>query len=124
MLGPARSRRTNAFGERTALTRTGAAPMSVFEDEPGLFDGLTGLVGEFTLFERSESLPTDARLVVSAGRDPGEPAFVAFRLGDGLMLRSGTPQWTGELAESRLSVEVPRVTERIWTLLSGRDALD
>ncbi|HEU0024300.1 MAG TPA: N,N-dimethylformamidase beta subunit family domain-containing protein [Thermoleophilaceae bacterium] len=124
MVGPARSRRTNAFGERTALTRTGAAPMSVFEDDPGLFDGLTGLVGEFTLFERSESLPTGARLLVSAGRDPAEPAFVAFRLGEGLMLRSGTPQWAGELAESRLSVEVPRVTERIWTLLSGRDALD
>jgi hypothetical protein len=45
---------------------------------------------------------------------------VAYRLGDGLMLRSGTPQWSRELAEARLSVEVPRVTRRIWALLSGR----
>ena len=36
------------------------------------------------------------------------------------VLRSGTPQWARELDESRLSVEVPRVTGRIWALLSGR----
>jgi hypothetical protein len=119
---PSRPRPANAFGERTAPLRTGIAPMSVFQDDLGVFAG-SGLLGEFTVFERSESLPTGADLTVAAGRDPGEPAFVAFRLGDGLMLRSGTPQWARELAESRLSVEVPRATERIWTLLSGRGAL-
>ena len=81
----------NVFGERTALLRTGAAPLSVFQDELGLFDGLSSLIGEFTLFERSVGLPTGAALLVSAGREADQPAFVAFRLGDGLVLRTGTP---------------------------------
>ena len=81
------------------------------------------LIGDFTLFERSASLPPDAPLLVSAGREADQPAFVAFRLGEGLVLRTGTPQWSRELEEARLSVEVPRVTRRIWTLLSGRGDL-
>ena len=70
------------------------------------------------------SLPPERRLLVAAGREADQPAFVAFRLGEGLVLRSGTPQWSRELAEARLSVEVPRVTRRIWALLSGRGGLD
>ena len=95
----------------------------MFEDELGLFDGLSGLIGDFTLFERSVSLPPDAPLLVSAGREADQPAFTAFRLGEGLVLRTGTPQWSRELEEARLSVEVPRVTRRIWALLSGRGEL-
>ena len=122
--GPASPpRRANVFGERTALLRTGAAPLAVFEDALGLFDGLSGLIGDFTLFERSVSLPPDTRLVVSAGREADQPAFTAFRLGEGLVLRTGTPQWSRELEEAQLSVEVPRVTRRIWALLAGRGAL-
>ena len=117
-------RAANVFGERTALLRTGAAPLGVFGDELGLFEELSGLIGDFTLFERSVELPPDTRVLVSAGREADQPAFVAFRLGDGLVLRTGTPQWSRELEEARLSVEVPRVTRRIWTLLSGRGELD
>ena len=58
--------------------------------------------------------------MVAAGREPDQPALVAFRRGDGLVLRMGTPQWTSELNESRLSTEVQDVTKRIWALLSGR----
>ena len=120
-IGPAaRPAPANVFGERTALLHTGEAPLSVFQDDLGLFDGLTGLIGDFTLFERSARLSSGTDLVVAAGREPGQPAFVAYRLGHGLVLRSGTPQWTRELDEGRLSVEVPTVTKRIWRLLSGR----
>jgi hypothetical protein len=106
------------FGERTALVRTGVAPLSVSQDELGLFDGLSSLIGEFTLFERSVALPTGTTLVVAAGREPDQPALVAFRRGDGLVLRAGTPQWTRELNESRLSTEVQDLTKRIWQQLS------
>jgi hypothetical protein len=108
------------LGEETALQRTGVAPLEVFQDDLGLFAGLSPLIGEFTLFERSERLPEGAALRSSAGRDLDQPAFVAYGLADGMVLRSGTPQWARELDESRLSIEVPRVTRRIWTLLSGR----
>jgi hypothetical protein len=52
------------------------------------------------------------------GRNPRRPAFVAFGLGGGLVIRSGTPQWARELEEERLGEEVPAVTTRIWRLLA------
>jgi N,N-dimethylformamidase beta subunit-like, C-terminal/FlgD Ig-like domain len=109
--------RVNAFGESTAPLETSAAPLTVFEDGLGLFEGLDEFVGDFTLFEESRRLPTGARMIAAAGRDPSAPAFVAFGLGGGFVIRSGTPQWAGELEESALSIEVPAVTKRIWRLL-------
>jgi hypothetical protein len=115
---PSRPRRVNAFGERTAQLETSPAPLKVFEDELGLFEGLSAFIGEFTEFEVSRGLSGEAEALTTAGRDPGEPAFVAFRLGDGWMLRAGTAQWAGQLEEAALSVEVPQVTKRIWRKLS------
>jgi FlgD Ig-like domain len=114
---PSPPRGENVFGERTDLVRTGVAPLGVSLDELGLFEGLSTLIGEFSLFERSLSLPAGTTTVVAAGREPDQPAFVAFRRGDGLVLRAGTPQWTRDLNESRLSTEVQAVTKRIWALL-------
>jgi hypothetical protein len=116
---PTRRLPQNVFGERTSLLRTSPAPLEVFEDDLGLFEGLTRFVGDFTVFEPSRGLPPDARRLSAAGRERDQPAFVAFELGDGIVLRTGTPQWARELNESRLSVEVPQVTKRIWRLLSG-----
>ncbi len=114
---PSRRRRVNAFGEGTALLGTSSAPMTVFEDGLGLFEGLDAFFGDFTLFEESDGLPAESRRIATAGRDPRRPAFVAFGLGGGLVIRSGTPQWPRELEEERLGEEVPTVTSRIWRLL-------
>jgi hypothetical protein len=117
--GPTPPRGADLFGERTRLFRTDpAAPLRSEEDRLGLFRGVDSLFGEFSRFERSLALPDGARLLTSAGRAEGEPAFVAYRLGRGTVVRPGTPQWTRELRESTLSVEVPRVTRRIWALLA------
>ena len=113
-----RRRRVNAFGETTTpLDEATPAPLTVFEDGLGIFEGLDEFIGDFTMFEQSRRLPTGARTIASAGRDPSQPAFVAFGLGGGLVIRSGTPQWARELNESALSDEVPAVTKRIWRLL-------
>lgn len=115
---PATSR-TDIFGERTAPFRTeGAAPLSVDRDRLGLFSGVGPVFGEFTRFEVSRGLGPGARLLSGAGRDPGEPAFVAYRLGKGTVVRPGTPQWSGQLRESSFGTDVQRVTKRIWSLLS------
>ena len=114
-----RRRRVNAFGETTTpLEETTPAPLTVFEDGLGIFEGLDEFIGDFTRFEQSRRLPTGARAIATAGRDPSKPAFVAFGLGGGLVIRSGTPQWARELNESALSDEVPAVTKRIWRLLA------
>jgi hypothetical protein len=111
--------RVNAFGETTTpLEEATSAPLTVFEDGLGLFEGLDSFIGDFTDFEQSQGLPTGARTIATAGRDPSQPAFVAFGLGGGIVIRTGTPQWPRELNESALSDEVPAVTRRIWRLLS------
>ncbi|HEY6781412.1 MAG TPA: FlgD immunoglobulin-like domain containing protein [Thermoleophilaceae bacterium] len=122
LVDPSRPRRANVFGERTALTRSAGgegAPMQVFSDELGLFASVDSFFGDFTLFEESLGLPSDTSARESAGRDEQHPALVGYDLGKGLVLRSGTPQWARELRLSRLNVEVPRATERIWALLAG-----
>ena len=43
---------------------------------------------------------------------------MAYRLGDGVVLRTGTPEWASQLEEAALSVEIPQVTKRIWRLLA------
>ena len=107
------------FGERTRVFRSDLpAPLAAEEDRLGLFDDVDGFFGEFEVFERSVSLPPDARLLTAAGREEGEAAFVGYRLGKGVVIRPGTPRWARELEESALSQEVPAVTERTWSVLS------
>jgi hypothetical protein len=118
LVDPSPRRRVDAFGETTTLLRTSAAPLTVFEDGLALFENLDSFIGDFTEFEQSRSLPTAARTIATAGRDPGQPAFVAFGLGGGVVIRTGTAQWSRELDEAALSEEVPAVTNRIWRLLA------
>ena len=117
---PSPPRRENALGERTRVVRTSEAPLTVFEDGLDLFEGVSGFVGDFTVFEASSGFPRSARTITEAGRDAGRPAFVAFGLGGGIVLRTGTPQWARQLEESALSLELPQVTKRIWKVLSKR----
>ena len=114
---PSGRRRADAFGEGTGLLRTSSAPLTVFEDGLGLFEDVDEFFGDFTVFEESSGMPSESRVIATAGRDPRRPAFVAFGLGGGLVIRSGTPQWASELEEERLGAEVPLVTNRIWELL-------
>jgi FlgD Ig-like domain len=115
---PSRRRRVDAFGEVTAMLRTSSAPLTVFEDGLGLFEGLDSFIGDFTVFEESLRQPTGSRTIAAAGRDPSRPAFVTLGEGGGLVIRTGTPQWARELEEAALSDEVPAVTRRIWRLLA------
>ena len=117
---PSRRRPEDAFGERTELLHTGPAPLEVFQDDLGLFEGLTIFIGDFTVFEISRGLARDAGRVAAAGRETGDAAFIAYDLGDGIVIRSGTPQWVRELEQAQLDAEVAQVTNRIWSLLSGR----
>jgi hypothetical protein len=115
---PSARRQVDAFGETSSLLKTSAAPLAVFKEGLGLFEGLDLFIGDFTVFEESQGLPSSARPIATAGRDPTKPAFVAYGLDGGVVIRSGTPQWARELAEAALSEEVPAVTKRIWRLLS------
>jgi microcystin degradation protein MlrC len=111
---PTGPRRTTLFGEDTRPLESLQAPLVATQDELGLFSGTGSVVGLFTRFEQAERPAAGGRLVVNAGRDPAKPAFAAYRLGRGLFLRVGTPQWSRAL---RSRPEVAAVMRRIWTQL-------
>jgi hypothetical protein len=116
LTGPTQPERVNVFGEETALTHIVEAPMVVNRpDTLGLFAGTDGLVGLFTQFEQSKALVGGAQILSSAGRDPRHPAFVAYRLGKGIVVRVGSPAWSADLAGN---TELTDVTRGIWSLLS------
>src|SRR4051812_1286194 len=107
---------TNMFGEQTGAVSSAAAPLVVNPgDTLGLFSGTDGFVGLFTRFEQSRRRVAGAKVEASAGRDPNHPAFVAYTLGRGLVVRTGTPQWSRMLATD---TEVAAVTKSLWSLLS------
>jgi N,N-dimethylformamidase beta subunit-like protein len=114
---PAGARTLNLFGERTSIVRDPAAPLVVDRDDLRLFGGTGASLGTFSVFERSQALPGSARVLASAGQGPGKADFVAYRLGRGLVVRTGTPQWASALSADG---PVAAATRQIWRLLRRR----
>jgi hypothetical protein len=106
---------TTPLGDATSASSSEAAPLVVATDDAGLFTQTSGFVGLFTDFEQTDRLPAGATVIAAAGRVPDHPAFVAYRLGRGLVARVGTAQWSGALASDS---QVADVTTRLWSLLS------
>jgi hypothetical protein len=115
LMGPSEPQQTNVFGEQTATATSAAAPLVVARDAAGLFGGSDGFIGLFTHFEQQRALVGGARTLSAAGRDPRHPAFVAYGLGKGTVVRVGTPQWVAALGSDS---EVQAVTRSTWELLS------
>jgi hypothetical protein len=115
---PVGPRRVDTFGEETRPAVTPAAPLVVFEDSLHLFSGVDQFVGEFTRLEVSERRPARARLLAAAGRERSTPAFVAFKLGFGLVARVGAPGWSTLLPEQTGAIEVTDATRRLVKLIS------
>jgi hypothetical protein len=119
LVDPTLRRRADVFGERAATFTSPEAPLVVSQDKLGLFSGSDGFIGSFTRFERSDELDPKAALLTAGGRaaatGEGKPDFVAYTLGKGLVIRTGTDQWPAALSQSP---EVANATRRMWTLLS------
>lgn len=114
---PSPPRSDDLFGERTRSEAVDPpAPLAVERDRLALF-GEDTLFGEFSRVDASLELPDGARLLSAAGREPETPAFVAYRLGEGTVIRLGSAEWATALDERALDVEVPAITERVWRLL-------
>ncbi|HEX8856412.1 MAG TPA: N,N-dimethylformamidase beta subunit family domain-containing protein [Thermoleophilaceae bacterium] len=114
---PSAPEAVNVFGEQVGETRIEPAPMVVNRDAPAiqLFAHTDGFIGQFQDFEQSRKLVGGAIVQSAAGRDPKQPALVAYKLGDGLVIRMGTPEWATSINGD---IEVAQVTRRTWQLLS------
>ena len=89
--------------------------MVVNRDSLRLFSGTNGYVGLYERFEQQEAIVPGAEVLTAAGRDPEKPAFVAYRLGDGIVVRAGSPEWNPSLASTADAIEV---TRNVWSFLS------
>lgn len=94
--GPSERRGRDIFGESATRIAEAPAPVAKFKDELGLLRGPTGL---FTLFEQSGQLASGAQLLTAGGREPDAPAFVAYKLGDGEVIRVGAGGWLAQLGD-------------------------
>lgn len=98
LTGPSERAERDIFGESVSAERVAPAPLVAFADTLGLLRGPTGL---FTDFEQSRSRARAAAVQTAAGRQPGRPALVAYKLGKGLVIRVGVNGWQGSLVTSR-----------------------
>lgn len=96
--GPSERSERDVFGESVAFERTASAPLVAFADQLGLLRGPTGL---FTGFESSRSRARASAVLTAAGRRPGSPALVAYRLDRGVVFRVGVAGWQQALIASR-----------------------
>jgi hypothetical protein len=120
LVDPSRRRRADVFGERASSFTSPDAPLVLSQDKLAIFGGSDGYIGSFTRFERSDALDPKAALLTAGSRPPlpneaDKPDFVAYTLGKGLVIRTGTDQWAAALADSP---EVGNAMRRMWTLLS------
>lgn len=84
------------------------------QDSIGLFVGTDGQFGGFAQLEETVSPGSGAKIVSVAQTSDGKPVIVAERVGRGLVIRTGLPEWEQRLGDA----DVATVTRRAWTLLS------
>lgn len=88
-------------------------------DEIELFGGTEGLFGGVEAFEETVDVRGGPNAVAAAAAtEPGDrQVIVASRLGDGLVIRPGMPDFSAKL---RTNPELATLLERTWTLLRRR----
>jgi FlgD Ig-like domain len=135
LVRPAQPSAVDAFGARLARLRTTPTPVALtaIDGNPdyGLLTGIVALPG-FSAFEESAPARPPARLLVGVGQEVSDaeraaaeaagkpvrvarPALTAVRLGKGLVIRVGLPQWSQRLGRPA----VAQVTLNIFDLLRG-----
>jgi hypothetical protein len=87
------------------------------EDKLGLFATTDGSFPGFDAFEETADLGATSPGVLQAAAGPaqGRPVIVGYRLGKGLVIRFGLPQWAQRLSSDP---NVSEVMQRTWTLIS------
>jgi len=107
------------FGARLRpVVREPATLVNVL-DEVELFGGTEGLFGGVDAFEQTIDVRGGARAIAAAAATQAgdRQVIVASRLGEGLVIRPGLPDFSAKL---RTNPELATFLERTWTLLRRR----
>jgi hypothetical protein len=138
LVRPTQPTAEDPFGAKLQPVRRvedGPQPIEQLAGDPayGLLTGFDGTLEGFSAFEESDPAAAGgrARLLAALGQPPPEPepdapadapvpeqryALTATRLGDGLVIRVGLPEWPQRLREP----EVAQLTRNTIDLLRGR----
>ena len=114
MSSPSDRAERDFLGAAVTPPASGTTGLTAQADEINLFAGTAGTLGSWPAWEETTGVGR-GRIVATAVEDGGEPVFVAYRLGDGLVIRPGVRGWSAALGDD---IAPPATTtRRIWTLL-------
>jgi N,N-dimethylformamidase beta subunit-like, C-terminal len=102
------------FGSRIKPIERRQVELLTYLDRIGLFSPTAGSISGYDAFEQTTST-VRGKLVAAAGEQAGQPVVLAYRMGKGLVIRTGLPNWSQHLGSDQ---ETAAVTRRMWTLLS------
>ena len=120
LVDPTSPASADVFG--TVVRRVRVAPGTTLtneRDDIGLFEGTSGAFAGFDAYEPVAGLRGGARLAASAVPAPGaQPVIAATRVGQGLVIRFGLPQFATHLGDPDDPAQAAALLGRTWTLLS------
>ena len=105
---PGLPEREDLFGARLGAVRSSTVDLSILEDDPKLqlFAGGPGLFPGVPRWEPTESVGREARAASTAVTPEGTPVVVAARFGEGLVIRTGMPDFAKRLKRDRATAEL------------------
>ncbi len=107
------------FGARMLAIERPPAPVTLVNvvDDVQLFAGTEGQFGGDRRFEQTADVRGGAAAIAAAAatQDGRRQVIVASRLGKGLVIRPGLPDFSASL---KTNAELAGFLERVWTLLS------
>jgi hypothetical protein len=114
MSSPSARSARDFLGASVSPPASGTSGLIAQTDEINLFAGTAGSLGSWDGWQETTDVGP-GRLVATAVEDGGERVFVAYRLGRGLVIRTGVRGWSAALDDD---IAPPATTtRRIWTLL-------
>lgn len=113
---PSRLGPEDLFGSRIRdLAQRRLSLLSFPTDELKLFVGTGGLIRGFEEAELTQGVGREGRLIGGAGPREDRPVIVSYRLGKGIVMRTGLPAWSVRLGADPAVASVMR---RMWLVLS------
>jgi hypothetical protein len=118
-INPTPATARDLFGARMLAIERPPAPVSLVNvvDDVQLFAGTEGQFGGIGAFEQTADVRGGAAAIAAAAatQDGRRQVIVASRLGKGLVIRPGLPDFSASL---KTNAELAGFLERVWTLLS------
>jgi hypothetical protein len=116
-LDPTGPTAADVFGVRRGgfVTQSPSDLITVITDQLGLFSGTSGALPGFRVYQPL-SVAAPGKVLSSAGATSTAPTVVGFRLGKGLVIEIGLPEFEAQLAKN---VDAQELVDQMWKVIGG-----